>query len=290
MKVNRPVQAQLPMRVVNPARPGTQQDAAFGEQSGFEVARSAPMQLPQQTPLAVLPMTGPDIRFDGFDATKLSSPLKLGTDGQPKSAKYAFGQAVQRAQQLGVKMPGSEAEAQSFFNAYVRQDMEKAGFQVDDVQGSCAFVHTKEDPQGTWVHFMFHPEESGIAAMQWDPVAYPGGPSLSDVGSSGMDGGLFGMTSWIQGLFEQLLEQMGGGAEKGAPAKDRAAALTKARDAVISQGAAHGLSLSPHLDANGRPSLDTVDVHNADGTTQAVKFASNASDLTKALRFGWPAA
>src|SRR5262249_38304852 len=57
------------------------------------------------------------------------------------------------AQQSGV-MPRSKAEAEQWFNQYIKPGMQAAGFQVDQVKGDSAFIHTRENPQGEWVDFV----------------------------------------------------------------------------------------------------------------------------------------
>ncbi len=107
--------------------------------------------------------------FSGFDAEKLAAPLKLQEDGRPKSAKYTF---AQLAQQSG-SMPKSKAEAEQWFNANIRPGMAAAGFQVDEVKGDRAFIHTRENPQGEWVDFV-QGAASGDPKLAWQPDG-PGG-------------------------------------------------------------------------------------------------------------------
>lgn len=122
--------------------------------------------------------------FTGFDAGKLAAPLKLGADGQPKSAKYTF---AKLAQESG-EMPRTKAESESWFNQHIRPGMEAAGFGVDWVKGDKAFIRTRENPEGSVVDFVrgAGSGDRNYQALAWQ-VEEPGG------GGGGGGGGTVGI-------------------------------------------------------------------------------------------------
>ena len=80
--------------------------------------------------------TGASLKFEGFDFNKGADPAK--------SAKYAFAAAAQKSG----TMPTSKAEAESWFNANIKGEMEKLGHKIDWVKGD-KFQFTNW--QGTFV-------------------------------------------------------------------------------------------------------------------------------------------
>ena len=105
--------------------------------------------------------------FTGFDAGKLAAPLKLMEDGRPKSAKYTFAKLAQESGQ----MPHSKAEAEAWFNQYIKPGMEAAGFGVDWVKGDKAFIRTRENPEGGVVDFLrgAGSNDPSYQALAWQP-------------------------------------------------------------------------------------------------------------------------
>ena len=73
--------------------------------------------------------TGASLKFEGFDFNKNADPAK--------SAKYAFAAAAQKAG----SMPTSKAEAETWFNANIKGEMEKLGHQNRLGEGRPLPVH-----------------------------------------------------------------------------------------------------------------------------------------------------
>lgn len=133
--------------------------------------------------------------FTGFDAAKLAAPL-VRKDGIAQSAKYTF---AQLAQASGT-MPQTKAEAEKWFNEYIKPGLEKEGFGVDWVQGDKAWIRTRENPAGSPVDFLrgADSKDPNYIAFAWQPedgghVAPSGGGSggapVGNVVGSGAVGG-----------------------------------------------------------------------------------------------------
>ena len=91
-------------------------------------------------------------RFEGFDFAKNADPAK--------SAKYTFAAA---AQKIGT-MPTSKPEAEAWFNANIKDEMEKLGHKIDWVKGD-RFQFTNW--QGTFVVDYVRGANSGSPALAW---------------------------------------------------------------------------------------------------------------------------
>ena len=96
--------------------------------------------------------TGASLKFEGFDFNKNADPAK--------SAKYAFAAAAQKAG----SMPTSKAEAETWFNANIKGEMEKLGHQIDWVKGD-RFQFTNW--QGTFVVDYVRGAASSNPALAW---------------------------------------------------------------------------------------------------------------------------
>ena len=118
-----------------------------GVQSGFGAPTAT-------TPYAATPAAagGVPAKFEGFDFSKNADPAK--------SAKYAFAAA---AQKVGT-MPTSKPEAEAWFNANIKGEMEKLGHQIDWVKGD-RFQFTNW--QGTFVVDYVRGANSGSPALAW---------------------------------------------------------------------------------------------------------------------------
>jgi hypothetical protein len=119
-----------------------------GVQSGFGTPAAA------ATPYGATPAAagGVPARFEGFDFAKNADPAK--------SAKYAFAAA---AQKIGT-MPTSKPEAEAWFNANIKDEMEKLGHKIDWVKGD-RFQFTNW--QGTFVVDYVRGANSGSPALAW---------------------------------------------------------------------------------------------------------------------------
>ena len=95
---------------------------------------------------------GASLKFEGFDFAKNADPAK--------SAKYAFAAAAQKA---GM-MPTSKADAEVWFNANIKGEMEKLGHQIDWVKGD-RFQFTNW--QGTFVVDYVRGAASSNPALAW---------------------------------------------------------------------------------------------------------------------------
>ena len=113
-----------------------------GVQSGYGAPTAA-------TPAAA---TGVPARFEGFDFGKNADPAK--------SAKYAFAAA---AQKIGT-MPTSKPEAEAWFNANIKGEMEQLGHKIDWVKGD-RFQFTNW--QGTFVVDYVRGAASSNPALAW---------------------------------------------------------------------------------------------------------------------------
>jgi len=96
--------------------------------------------------------TGSALKFEGFDFTKGADPAK--------SAKYAFAAAAQKSG----TMPTSKAEAETWFNASIKGEMEKLGHKIDWVKGD-RFQFTNW--QGTFVVDYVRGAASSNPALAW---------------------------------------------------------------------------------------------------------------------------
>jgi hypothetical protein len=96
--------------------------------------------------------TGASLKFEGFDFNKNADPAK--------SAKYAFAAAAQKSG----SMPTSKADAETWFNANIKGEMEKLGHKVDWVKGD-KFQFTNW--QGTFVVDYVRGAASSNPALAW---------------------------------------------------------------------------------------------------------------------------
>jgi len=96
--------------------------------------------------------TGVSLKFEGFDFNKNADLAK--------SAKYAFAAAAQRTG----SMPTSKAEAETWFNANIKGEMEKLGHKIDWVKGD-RFQFTNW--QGTFVVDYVRGAASSNLALAW---------------------------------------------------------------------------------------------------------------------------
>ncbi len=134
------------------------------------------------------PTFGAKVSFTGFDDGKLAAPLKRDGAGVAQSAKYTF---AKLAQASGT-MPRTKAEAEAWFNHYIKPGMEKEGFQIDWVKGDKAFIRTRENPAGEAVDFVRGADSNdpNYTALAWQPEGGGGsvGGSGSVVGSGAVGG------------------------------------------------------------------------------------------------------
>jgi hypothetical protein len=92
------------------------------------------------------------VRFEGFDFNAVND-LSM-------SAKYAFASAAQRAG----TMPHTKSEAESWFNANIRGEMERLGHRINWVKGD-KFQYTNW--QGTFVVDFIRGADGPDPAVQW---------------------------------------------------------------------------------------------------------------------------
>jgi hypothetical protein len=122
--------------------------------------------------------------FAGFDFGR-------GQD-RSKSAKDTF--AYYGGANAGNQQWGTKAGAQDWFNEFIRPGLEDEGYQVGDVQGDKAFVHTRENPEGTWIDFV-QGADGDNPMLAWQDESYGGGAMGGGGGSAaasalqGMPGG-----------------------------------------------------------------------------------------------------
>jgi hypothetical protein len=120
-----------------------------GVQSGYGASPAATATAPAAT------ATGAALKFEGFDFSKNADPAK--------SAKYAFAAAAQKAG----SMPTSKPDAEAWFNANIKPEMEKLGHKIDWVKGD-TFQFTNW--QGTFTVDYVRGANSGSPARAW-PVS-----------------------------------------------------------------------------------------------------------------------
>jgi hypothetical protein len=120
-----------------------------GVQSGFAASPTATAAA-TTTPTAAA--TGTSLKFEGFDFSKNADPAK--------SAKYAFAAAAQKAG----SMPTSKADAEVWFNANIKGEMEKLGHKIDWVKGD-KFQFTNW--QGTFTVDYVRGAASSNPALAW---------------------------------------------------------------------------------------------------------------------------
>ncbi|MBL8915954.1 MAG: hypothetical protein JNM17_34970 [Archangium sp.] len=198
--------------------------------SSFEAASSSASRL-------VSAPKGPPPVFTGFDATKLSEPLKLQADGQPKSAKYTFAKLAQASGE----MPRSKAEAELWFKQHIQGGLEEAGFAVGWVKGDKALICTRENPQGEVVDFLRGADSNdpSYQALAWQPE---GGGSGGAAPVGGAPAASMATPNWRATLDEILAElakeQLGD-----VPADQRDAILAQVKDAFLAKLQAKGIAL-----------------------------------------------
>jgi hypothetical protein len=107
--------------------------------------------------------------FVGFDDTKLRSPLRLGKDGLPTSAKYTFAKLAMTSR----TMPHTKPQAEDWFNEHSREGMETRGFRVGWVRGDEALISTRERPEGELITFVRGAGSGikGYIALTWENEA-----------------------------------------------------------------------------------------------------------------------
>lgn len=128
--------------------PGGQQgvlDAITGSQeakdySAAQAAAPPPAQTASAGPLGASGATAG--KYSGFDTQRAQDPSK--------SAKDAF---LQSATASG-SMPSTKADAEAWFNQYIKGDLEAKGYKVYSVTGDKAIVGTTENPGGEEIDFL----------------------------------------------------------------------------------------------------------------------------------------
>lgn len=182
---------------------------------------------------------GPPPVFTGFDATKLSEPLKLQADGQPKSAKYTFAKLAQASGE----MPRSKAEAELWFKQHIQGGLEEAGFAVGWVKGDKALICTRENPQGEVVDFLRGADSNdpSYQALAWQPEG-GGSGGAAPVGGASASAASMASPNWRATLDEILAElakeQLGD-----VPAEQRDAILGQVKSAFLARLQAKGIEL-----------------------------------------------
>jgi hypothetical protein len=143
-----------------------------------------------------------------------------------KSAKDSF--AHHSGQNAGSKQWFSKDGAEDWFTQFVLPGLEADGFEVDDVRGDLAFIHTGENPEGTWIDYVRDADGSN-QALQWLDQSYmddgAGGAGAGDAGAAlqQMPGGadIFGaLTSEDGSMMEEIqaeLERLLRGEDPGSP-------------------------------------------------------------------------
>ena len=121
--------------------------------AGVQTGRAAsPTAVTAPAAMAGGAASGASLKFEGFDFNKNADPAK--------SAKYAFAAAAQRAG----AMPTSKADAEVWFNANIKGEMEKLGHKIDWVKGD-RFQFTNW--QGTFVVDYLRGAASSNPALAW---------------------------------------------------------------------------------------------------------------------------
>jgi hypothetical protein len=80
--------------------------------------------------------------------------------------------------------------ADDWFNEFIRPGLEAEGYQVGDVQGDKAFVHTRENPEGTWIDFV-QGADGDNPMLAWQDESYmgDGGPGDQAMAAQGQAAG-----------------------------------------------------------------------------------------------------
>lgn len=100
-----------------------------------------PVEPPAVTPP---PTSNASLAWSGFNTGRAQDITK--------SAKDAFLYYGQRA----TWMPRTKEEAETWFNEWILPGVKSQGFNVSQVVGDKAFVHTRENPGGEWVDFLIN--------------------------------------------------------------------------------------------------------------------------------------
>ena len=119
--------------------------------------------------------------FTGFDFNR-------GQD-RSKSAKDTF--AYYGGANAGGNQWGTKDGAEDWFNQFIRPGLEDEGYKVGDVIGDKAFVHTRENPEGTWIDFVVNADGEN-PQLAWQDESY-GNDAPAGGGAGGAAGALNAM-------------------------------------------------------------------------------------------------
>jgi hypothetical protein len=182
---------------------------------------------PPVTPPAAAPPAIPPPLTGGIGNHDLYTGFDLQREqNRKKSAKDSF--AHHSGQNAGSKQWFSKDGAEDWFTQFVLPGLEADGFEVDDVRGDLAFIHTGENPEGTWIDYVRDADGSN-QALQWLDQSYmddgAGGAGAGDAGAAlqQMPGGadIFGaLTSEDGSMMEEIqaeLERLLRGEDPGSP-------------------------------------------------------------------------
>jgi hypothetical protein len=219
--------------------------------------------------------------FWGFDQTKLDSPLKLNDQGEVKSAKYTFGQAVQK-----YGMPQNDADVKGWYDNLIRPELESKGFKcgplVEDRGHFSAMIATREDPQGGMVGLLRTDGVGGPGTKAtWDTDVGGGSPT----GAAEAAFGGFG----IDDIFSDIKTMFANdkGFKAGATQEERNQTLERVRDEIIKRGRAKGLDLARNTKGNGQLSLDAIVVRPPGGEMATIDIARASKDLNQPINLQW---
>lgn len=216
--------------------------------------------------------------FWGFDNQKLANPLKLNDQGEVKSAKYTFGQAVQK-----YGMPQTDDEVKAWYDNCIRPEFESKGFKcgplISDRGHFSAVIGTRE-----------HPEGELVTLLRTDGIGGPGTKATWETHGEdiGTVPGAAGQPDSINGIFDQLIKSWSGktGFKAGASPSERKQALEQVRDDLIRAGRAAGLDLALNTKANGELSTDAI-VWKLGERSTVIDFAKASKDLNQGINLQW---
>jgi hypothetical protein len=127
--------------------------------------------------------------FTGFDFNR--------EQDRSKSAKDTF--AYYGGANAGGNAWATKDGAEDWFNQFIRPGLEDEGYKVGEVVGDTAFVHTRENPEGTWIDFV-RGADGDDPALQWLDQSYMDDAPAGGAGGAGALAGMPGGSAVLDGL------------------------------------------------------------------------------------------
>jgi hypothetical protein len=128
------------------------------------------------------PSGGYQGQFAGFDFNRAQD--------RSRSAKDTFAYYGNDSAAMSDQRWRTKDGADDWFNEFIRPGLEAEGYQVGDVQGDKAFVHTRENPEGTWIDFVQGADgDNPMPAWQDESYMGDGGPGDQAMAAQGQAAG-----------------------------------------------------------------------------------------------------